>query len=308
MGDHALCGDGNLTRTSGAKCGGNLIATPGFQQGDYITKAAAFDEPETGGSHVDGALRVIERIGFIRAPESQLVRERHGIFAVGKLMQNPCPIRLRMAVLQRQLTRRWSRSEVHGVHCACVKLEVIGSPDGIIGIFDRDFVGRIVLAIQETGDAKDTVAVGASRIGAEGKGEQLERLFLTRKVKAFDAPKHLIFAGRSRQNRGRRRYGNRCPECSESGIAIGIYIEIEMPDRCDAFLSTFAAARAKRIGGGIDVRADAVLIGEPRLIARGKCGFECDDALRRNGRTLSAKQESNGLFRCEATVEELVGD
>ena len=39
------------------------------------------------------------------APKGKLMCECYGIFAVGKLMQNPCPIRFRMAVLQGRLTR-----------------------------------------------------------------------------------------------------------------------------------------------------------------------------------------------------------
>ncbi len=94
----------------------------------------------------------------------------------------------------------------HGIHRARIQPEVVGSPDGIVGIFDRDTVGWIVFAIEETGNAQDTVAIGASGIAAEGNGEQLERLFLTRKVEAFDPPKRLIFAGRCGENRGRRRH------------------------------------------------------------------------------------------------------
>ena len=48
----------------------------------------------------------------------------------------------------------------------------------------------IVLAIQESGDAENPVAVGASGIAAKRDGEQLERLFLTHRVEAVDPPKH----------------------------------------------------------------------------------------------------------------------
>ena len=52
-------------------------------------------QPETGRSDVDGALRVVERIGLIGAARSQLPRELHGIFAVGKLTRKPKPNRSR---------------------------------------------------------------------------------------------------------------------------------------------------------------------------------------------------------------------
>jgi hypothetical protein len=59
-------------------------------------------------------------------------------------------------------------------------------------LFDHDTVGRIVLAIKVSGQTENSVAVGANGIAAEGDGEQLERLFLTRKVEAINPPKHLI--------------------------------------------------------------------------------------------------------------------
>ena len=109
---------------------------------------------------------------------------------------------------------------------ANIEPEVSGSPDGIVGIFDRDAVGRIVLAIQESGDAEDPVAVGASGIAAEFDGEQLERLFLTLKVEAIDPPEHLVFAGRCREDRRRRWDGIGGPERSEPGVAIRVDIYI----------------------------------------------------------------------------------
>ena len=47
----------------------------------------------------------------------------------------------------------------------------------------------------ESRDAKNPVAVGASRIAAEGDGEQLERDFLMLEVEAFDAPEDLVLPG-----------------------------------------------------------------------------------------------------------------
>ena len=58
----------------------------------------------------------------------------------------------------------------------------------IAEIFDRNRVGRIVLAVAESGHPKDTVAVGASRVATEGESEQLERVLLLVEVEAFDPP------------------------------------------------------------------------------------------------------------------------
>src|ERR1700761_155887 len=94
--------------------------------------------------------------------------------------------------------------EEHAIDRARIQPKVMGSPDGIVGILDGNSMCWIVFAIQETGDAKDTVAIGASRIAAEGNGEQFKRLFLTHRVESFDPPEDLILAGRCRDNRGRR--------------------------------------------------------------------------------------------------------
>ena len=102
-----------------------------------------------------------------------------------------------------------------------VEPKVVGSPDGIAGIFDRDEVRGIVLAIQESGDAKHPVAVGASGIAAEGDGEQLERLFLLRRsrslrpAKAPDTCRAMSRGSRSELGRhpmpGAQRAGRRHP-------------------------------------------------------------------------------------------------
>jgi hypothetical protein len=76
-------------------------------------------------------------------------------------------------VLSRLLSRGDGVLEEHGIRRWNVQPEVIGIPDGIAGVFDRDHVGRIVLAIAESGDTQNTVAIGASEIAAEGHGEQL---------------------------------------------------------------------------------------------------------------------------------------
>ena len=94
MGNHALCGDDNFPRTSGAKCSGKLGTTARFKHGDCVLDADAFDEPKASRSHVHGALRVVTRIGLVSAAQSQLPRQLHGSFTVGELMGHPSPIAL----------------------------------------------------------------------------------------------------------------------------------------------------------------------------------------------------------------------
>src|SRR6185437_15322926 len=98
---------------------------------------------------------------------------------MGELIGNPCPIALRIAVLRWCLAPRRDRSDRHCIDRPSVKPEVIGSPDGIVGVFSRDSVGWIVFPIQKARDTQDSVAIGAGGIAAEGNGEQFERLFLT---------------------------------------------------------------------------------------------------------------------------------
>ena len=63
----------------------------------------------------------------------------------------------------------------------------------------------------------------------------------------------------------------------------------------DAILRPLAAARAKRIGSDIDVRAVVVLIAQPSEITGRGGRLQRHDALRRRRRTLLAEQESNRL-------------
>src|ERR1700744_847882 len=82
-----------------------------------------------------------------------------------------------------------------------------------------------------------------------------------------------------------------------------------MADRCNTFLRSFAAIRAKRIGSHVDVRAGAVLIREPCAIARCERSLQCDDALlRRHGWALSPNAESNRFLAGEAASEEVGSD
>ena len=84
--------------------------------------------------------------------------------------------------------------------------EVIRRPDEIVGIFDGDTMGEIVLLVQEAGDAEHPVAVRTGGVAAEGDGEQLERLLLPLEVEALDAPKDLVLVWRCGENGSRRRY------------------------------------------------------------------------------------------------------
>ena len=81
----------------------------------------------------------------------------------------------------------------------------VGSTVGRIHrIFDRDRVCGRILPVIETGDAEHPVPVGASRIAAEGMGDQFECLFLALEIEAGDSPERLVFARRCRKNGGRR--------------------------------------------------------------------------------------------------------
>jgi hypothetical protein len=59
-----------------------------------------------------------------------------------------------------------------------VQPEVIDIPSGIAGVFDGDGIRRIVLAIQESRQAKHAVAVRAGGIAAKGDGKQFQGAFL----------------------------------------------------------------------------------------------------------------------------------
>src|ERR1700739_4622251 len=92
------------------------------------------------------------------------------------------------------------------LHRSRIQPEVVGSPDGIVAIFDRNPEGWIVFLIEKPGDAKHPVAIGASGITAKGYGEQLEGLLLPVEVETFDLPESLVLAGRRGQNRSRWRH------------------------------------------------------------------------------------------------------
>ena len=139
---------------------------------------------------------------------------------MSEFMHNPCPITFRVAVPSGLLPRWDGVLEEHRVPRRNVESEVIWSPDRIAGIFSRDSVRWIVLAIQETGDAEHPVAIGAGGIAAEGDGEPLERQFLLCKVEAFHRAKAPdIFRANWRGSRWRRYCIGR-PERSEPGVSV----------------------------------------------------------------------------------------
>jgi len=161
--DHALHCGGNLTRASRAKCCGNLEPAAHDQHGDDIVDGCAFEQPEASGSHVHGALSVVERIRLIGAAFCQNVSKLPGIVAARKLAQNPRPILFRMGVLYRLQCPCDPAEREHGI----IQSKVTTIRDRIRGVFDRHLVGERILAIQRTGNAEHPVAVRASGIAAK---------------------------------------------------------------------------------------------------------------------------------------------
>src|ERR1700677_947644 len=98
-GYHARRGCSNLSRTSGAKCVRYLETTAAFEHGYDVFVRNSLQHPKPSGCDVDGSLRVIERIGLIRATGSQLFRHLRGIPAVSEPLKDPSPIALRCTVL-----------------------------------------------------------------------------------------------------------------------------------------------------------------------------------------------------------------
>jgi hypothetical protein len=104
-GNHSLRRLCDLPCTSAAKCDWNLESATNFKQGDNVVYRNAFDEPKSGRRNVNRPLSVVKRIGLIGADRSQLAGKLGGVFAAGKLMQNPCPIVLGMGVVRGTLSR-----------------------------------------------------------------------------------------------------------------------------------------------------------------------------------------------------------
>ena len=73
-----------------------------------------------------------------------------------------------------------------------IQPKVFGIPSGITGVFDGDGIGRIVFAIQESGQAENPVAVGAGWIATEGNRKQFQSAFLLFERKALNSPEDLV--------------------------------------------------------------------------------------------------------------------
>src|ERR1022692_4931332 len=79
-------------------------------------------------------------------------------------------------------------------------MEVIGIPSGIAGVFDGGGIRRIVLAIEESRQSEDAVAVGTSGIAAKGNCKQFQGAFLLFESEAVNPPQDLIFTERCRKD------------------------------------------------------------------------------------------------------------
>lgn len=73
-------------------------------------------------------------------------------------------------------------------------------------IFYGNEVSGRILPIGESGDAKHPVAIGASRITAEGNGEPLECKLLLLKVESFHTPEDLVLVRQSGKDGESRRH------------------------------------------------------------------------------------------------------
>src|SRR4029077_8508116 len=126
-----------------------------------------------------------------------------------------------------------------------IQPEVIGIPSGNAGVFNGDGIRRIVLAIQESGKAENPIAVRAGGIAAKGNRKQFQRAFLLFKSEAVNSPEDLVLTERCREDCIRRGNRIRGAERSEAGLAIGVQIKVQMPDRGDTLFGAFAAGTAK---------------------------------------------------------------
>src|SRR5208282_5665174 len=126
--------------------------------------------------------------------------------------------------------------------------------------------------------------------------------------KAIHAPENLVLAKRCGEDRIRRGNRIRGAERSEAGLAIGVEIKVEMPDRGDALFGTFVATRTKRIGSHIDVRPGRVLVRQPAQVTRRKRMFQGSNSLKRLVRRSPPDEQGNRFIRSEATGEEVGGD
>src|SRR5271155_130703 len=103
---------------------------------------------------------------------------------------------------------------------------------------------RIVLAIQESRQAENPIAVRAGGIAAKGNGKQFQGAFLLFESESVNSPKDLVLTERCREDRVRRGNCIGGAKRSEARLSIGVQIKVQMADRGDALFSAFAAARA----------------------------------------------------------------
>src|ERR1700733_3909770 len=80
-----------------------------------------------------------------------------------------------------------------------------------------------------------------------------------------------------------------------------------MPDLGNALFVAFTAARAKRIGSHIDVRAGRVFVREPAEVTRRKRMFQGSNSLQRLVRRRPPDHKCNRFICSEATGEEISG-
>jgi len=138
---------------------------------------------------------------------------------------------------------------------------------GRIGeVLDGDELCRIVLAIHESGDAKNAVAVCAGDVAVERHRKQLERHLLRVEVKVLHAPQHLVFARRCGDDHVRLRHKLGSPERSEPGFSVHVDVDVQMANGSDAILGALPATGEQRIRGHIDIRSIVIFMSEPTTV------------------------------------------
>jgi hypothetical protein len=168
------------------------------------------------------------RIGLIGASGSQLARELCGVFATGKLMQNPCPIVFGIGVVRGRFRtviardgRSASAARMSNRRSSEFQVESPGysTVTGKVGSY---------LQLRNPGKRRTRFAVRAGGIAAKGNGKQFQGAFLLFESETFHSPENLVFAEGCREDDIRRwnRIGR--PERKEAGLSIGIQIQIEM--------------------------------------------------------------------------------
>ena len=143
------------------------------------------------------------------------------------------------------------------------------------------------LQLWKSWDAKNTVAVGASRVTSVGDSEHLQSVFLPVEIEAFDTPEHLILVSRCRENDIWN--GNSiqmvCKRSYSPCCHPRRYPDVKMTNFCDALLGPLF--RDCQGGAGFRLRRRRSLpawfyITKPREMPRTQTHLlQPDDALRR---------------------------